>query len=740
MRQGWGRADLGAAALLVAAALGIVFGVLWRNALAAQSFPSLDIYAYSYPIFLRAQTALAQGHGLLWNDLQNCGQPFFGIVSTALLYPPNLLGLVVGAPAWLWGQAIFHLGVAGLGSYALGRQLGLGRSAALGGALAFELSGIVVGLASWSPLIVAAYVWLPAALACQERILRAPAATWAVGLGGILTLQLLAGFPQVAGFTYQVLALRVVWELLVRRNWAWRRALGMTALALVLPLVLGAAQLLPAAEVMQESVRTLPITRVEQAGNWGKSWEHLLAKFADRVPAGGGPQGLLSVMSIALAGAAIGMARGRRIWAFYFLIGALFLSLAPETRLFDFYRELPVLGSLRNSFRFVWVTSFSISVLVGFGLEALAADQGERGGRPRLALAGALLAVVALHVAVPFGLAWWEWGLAGGALAAAVSRPRIGFASTVCLLMLLVVCHFVQDWRPTLGFLADEAPLYESAPAFERVGELRTPQDRVCPLLEPADLESDLAMRAKTPSLHGLPSIVDYEHLTSRRYAELYVRMTRERPLRTAGEWIRGRRVVPENRPLFDLLAARWVVTRGTDPLLYPPLPTVWAEGDLRVLENTQALPRAFYVPRAVVEENPKVRIETLADLDHDPRRVALLDAPPADGFLGRVGGRGEATIERTRSEELEVHVEATQEGFLFLSDQYYPGWTAVVNDRPTRILRANHAFRLVRVPAGNSTVVFRYRPTSVRLGAAVSLLGIAGVAGWALLCTRKGR
>jgi hypothetical protein len=134
------------------------------------------------------------------------------------------------------------------------------------------------------------------------------------------------------------------------------------------------------------------------------------------------------------------------------------------------------------------------------------------------------------------------------------------------------------------------------------------------------------------------------------------------------------------------------------------------------------------------------VRIETLADLDHDPRRVALLDAPPADGFLGRVGGRGEATIERTRSEELEVHVEATQEGFLFLSDQYYPGWTAVVNDRPTRILRANHAFRLVRVPAGNSTVVFRYRPTSVRLGAAVSLLGIAGVAGWALLCTRKGR
>jgi hypothetical protein len=302
------------------------------------------------------------------------------------------------------------------------------------------------------------------------------------------------------------------------------------------------ALLLPAAEVMRESVRTLPITRVEQAANWAKSWENLHSNFADRVPAGGGPQGLLSVMSIALAGAAIGMARGRRIQAFYFSTGALFLSLAPETPLFDLYRRLPVVGDLRNSFRFLWITSFSISVLVGFGLEALAADRGDRRRRPRLGLAGALLAVVGLHLLVPFGLAWWEWALAGGALAVAAGRPRIGFASTVCLLLLLGVCHFIQDWRPTLGFLANEAPLYESAPAFERIGELRTPQDRVYPLLEPADLESDLAMRAKTPSLHGLPSIVDYEHLTSRRYAELYVRMTTERPLRTAGQWIRGRR------------------------------------------------------------------------------------------------------------------------------------------------------------------------------------------------------
>ena len=49
-------------------------------------------------------------------------------------------------------------------------------------------------------------------------------------------------------------------------------------------------------------------------------------------------------------------------------------------------------------------------------------------------------------------------------------------------------------------------------------------------------------------------------------------------------------------------------------------------------------------------------------------------------------------------------------------------------------IYRANYAFRLVPVPAGESTVVFRYRPTSVRLGAAISLISILGLVGYGIV------
>lgn len=71
--------------------------------------------------------------------------------------------------------------------------------------------------------------------------------------------------------------------------------------------------------------------------------------------------------------------------------------------------------------------------------------------------------------------------------------------------------------------------------------------------------------------------------------------------------------------------------------------------------------------------------------------------------------------------EHLLLRVDAPERGFLFLSDQYLPGWRATIDGRPTAIIRANYAFRLVEVPRGRSLVEFRYAPASVRIGAAVS-------------------
>ena len=133
------RSDLSALAVTAIVALIFVLGVLVRRAGRGEGNPSLDIYGYSLPIFRTAQDAVARGHGLLWNELQNCGQPFLGIPSTALLYPLNLLLLPLDPTNWLVVQAVLHLAVAGAGAYLLGRELQLSRAACLGVALSFQL-------------------------------------------------------------------------------------------------------------------------------------------------------------------------------------------------------------------------------------------------------------------------------------------------------------------------------------------------------------------------------------------------------------------------------------------------------------------------------------------------------------------------------------------------------------------------------------------------------------------------
>jgi uncharacterized membrane protein YfhO len=81
--------------------------------------------------------------------------------------------------------------------------------------------------------------------------------------------------------------------------------------------------------------------------------------------------------------------------------------------------------------------------------------------------------------------------------------------------------------------------------------------------------------------------------------------------------------------------------------------------------------------------------------------------------------------IVRYEANALEIKIESPVEGYLVLSDPYYPGWKAEVDGRPAEILRANYAFRAVTVPAGAHTVSMVFRPASWSLGLALSVLTV---------------
>ena len=52
--------------------------------------------------------------------------------------------------------------------------------------------------------------------------------------------------------------------------------------------------------------------------------------------------------------------------------------------------------------------------------------------------------------------------------------------------------------------------------------------------------------------------------------------------------------------------------------------------------------------------------------------------------------------------------------GLLVLSEIYYkPGWTATVNGNETTIYQTNHVLRSVKIPSGESEVIFEYNESN---------------------------
>jgi len=117
------------------------------------------------------------------------------------------------------------------------------------------------------------------------------------------------------------------------------------------------------------------------------------------------------------------------------------------------------------------------------------------------------------------------------------------------------------------------------------------------------------------------------------------------------------------------------------------------------------------------------------------------VEEPLPSGFTGSADppGPGTARFIASSPEHVVIDVDAPLRGFVVLADSYYPGWRATVNGTAVPIARANFMSRLVEVPPGKSRVEFRYRPTSLVLGAAVSVAVLGGLTVF-LVFRRRGR
>jgi hypothetical protein len=708
---------IAAVALHVVAAVGVFPPGVMAN----------DVINYFYPNMLYALHSLADGgRGLLWNPYQDCGQPFLAITETGLWYPFNVVFLVLPPQLALRALLVLNLVAGGLGAYALGLEIGLASLGALGLVLAFLLGNAAYHVTSWMPTVQAPYMWMPAAMCCCERLVKRPSVRTTLMLGIVLALALLPGHPQFVLFTCQLLGMRLLWAcFLPAERRAVPRAAAALGLAVVLMLLLTAVQFYPSVQLIAESVRHSSLRPNEITPGASETLHDVAASIIGHTAMA--PFGIPSAI---LAVAAIARRPGRATALFYLLSAVLFLvlSLGATTPLGRFYYALPMTTVFRWPLRFRLISAFCTAVLAGIGIDTLAA-----GNWRGLALAGAAAGALALALG---RLSPANWAVvaalcAAGAAVIALPGRAVAARAVVAVIPLAALITPIKPWQ---HFLADDAPLREHAAVLDRLRARLTPQDRVRLAF---GRDRTPGFEEKTPTVFRFPATTDYETQMLRRYAEFDVKsragntLTSINQVYYPGVWS----TAAAQWPMIDLSATRFIVMEravDTGPWRPATLPLNPIDEDarIRVYENRTALPRAYYVPQIAVEPDADRRLDLLAHRFKNPRRVALVNEPPASGFLGTPDNfaTAEAHIAVDEPERVIVETDAPERGFLFLADAYYPEWAATVNGEPTPIQIANHAFRLVEVPKGRVTVEFRYRPRRVWIGGVVSALTIIAV------------
>ena len=196
--------------------------------------------------------------------------------------------------------------------------------------------------------------------------------------------------------------------------------------------------------------------------------------------------------------------------------------------------------------------------------------------------------------------------------------------------------------------------------------------------------------------------------------------------------------------PFYDLLNVKYLLTAPGKVLPSSRYRLVYRK-DLAIYENTGALPRAFAVHDYVVKESAEDALRYMGSTAFDMRGEVVLEESPPSDFIGGISPPArpaEVRIVDYSPDSIEIDADMPANGWLVVSDTWYPGWEVSIDGRAAPIARADCSLRAVALTAGRHMVHFRYRPSSFALGRNLSILAfvlsLAGMAAFALFRKRE--
>ena len=721
---------------------------LWTPNLADRAvIPEGDFTSQYYPLQLFAARELADGRLPAWDPYLNAGQPGLADIQTGFFYPPNLLANLILALSGaslslglLTTQVIFHFSLASLFTYLFMRRLALrsgarlpaARFAGAVAALTFTYAGYLTSFPVQQITILETAIWLPLVLLFLDRAFD-PRHRWLEILPAAVALAcaLLAGHPQTALYVvYATLAYgaflalsdqpsaassrRSVASQAAHRGWP-------LAVLFVAAIALAAVQLWPTWQFIGSSTRAGLDYDTISAGFELHELTHLLYPGYF----GGSPQ-YAGILPLILAGAALLIRPARRQVVFWLVVGgvALVLSFGMDTFLYNVaYLLAPGFSTVRNQERIIYLFSFAVSVLAGYGALALVLpiSRPERRRLWRLGRGLGWALVILLGVAALFYAGYMQglqegvqinlfegalrhhalllMILAGSAALFALRLAGRGRRWRIALALGLIWLNlFTVNWQYNLAELPSQQ-------VFERT--------RLVDFLKQQGGTFRISSAGLLPGGPSAGAVYEIEDITANTPLRLEAFQRFEDQV---GDWRRWQLL-----NVHYVLAKRDLDSQGLERL--------YEQDEVKVYRVSDPLPRAWIVYQAVVTGDDQA-LTMLNAADFDPRTVAAVAAAGPTPALPDQGGPGEAaTVIEAKPGRLVLNVTAGHDGLMVISQPFHAGWQAYVDGQKTLIYRADYILQCVPVSAGAHRVELSYRlpllPTIVSLATAGCLAAL---------------
>jgi hypothetical protein len=735
------RADIAARVFLTLGALLpywrlLSFGVIY---ITDDVFAS-DIFNGELPGRVLVGQLIRHGQAPVWTNQLCSGVPLAGAAADPLGL--SAFSLLPPAPA-LDLFVIVLLLVAAHGAYGLARRFGADRAGSVLAGLAFAGSGYIASQLKHLG-IVSTVVWLPVGLMLIDRALGpggpkpptpARRALFMAAFGLVFAEQMLSAFPQSAYICALVYGSFALFRAMTDRErvgpFPFRLALlSGLGVAAVLGAAAGAVVLLPLSELGSVSDRAEPL---------GWAWSTRLAYWPPNILTFLVPYFHGDISNNTYSGNSI-------FWEDYGYVGAATLLLAIYGGVRERRRPVVVFSILMTLVAYLFVLGpatpvFRVAYLLVPGMKLFRFPT-------------RFLIVVELGLALLGAVGLTRLGVDLERLLKTSPRlPRF-----IVLAICLGTAFDLFLYQPRQNPMVPGQAWLAAPPAVEVVrGDSSQPRtftpmhrylhNRMFLLAHGwANVDSYFALRdVLEPNLGGgiwnTPSADCYAGIAASWYVDVWSDHNRD-ALVSHLAYLDFQSQILRIHPAL----VKFLRTYGVSHLLSPfpeeepALPLVSQAGNAYVYRVDGAARVRFVRAARHVKTNDEAAMR-LVDSSFDPDREILLHEA-ADSVHPRVdevfddapsnAATGRAVVTREDSRQVVIDAEAPSDGFLLLTDTFYPGWRAQVDGIPTPIYRANISVRGIQLPKGRHEVRFTYDAPGFARGLKITLLAVSILLLWA--------